>query len=136
MPNHLHLLVFTITTDEVINNLIGDTKRFMAYEIVRRLKKIGRNDLLTLMRETVTLNERAKKKIHNVFRPSADIKEIITEKFIRQKLNYIHKNPVSGKWRLVDHYPDYKHSSARFYDLGKEGIYKVYHYQKIFKYLA
>ena len=103
----------------------------MAYEIVKRLKKIGRNDLLTLMCESVTLNERAKKKIHNVFRPSADIKEIVTENFIRQKLNYIHKNPICRKWKLAKDYFDYIHSSARYYDLGEEGKYKVIHYQEV-----
>ncbi|MBK9226107.1 MAG: hypothetical protein IPL67_03360 [Ignavibacteria bacterium] len=47
----------------------------------------------------------------------------MTEKFIRQKLNYMHKNPVSGKWKLVENYLDYIHSSARFYELGEEGVF-------------
>jgi len=62
-----------------------------------------------------------------------DIKEIVTEKFIRQKLNYMHKNPVSGKWKLVNDYLDYVHSSARFYDLGEKGIYDVIHYEEAMK---
>ncbi|MDQ3022309.1 MAG: hypothetical protein M3R36_17325 [Bacteroidota bacterium] len=101
----------------------------MAYEIVQRLKKAGREDLLKIMHDSVNPSEIRKKKLHNVFEPSSDIKEMLTEKFMRQKLNYMHKNPVSGKWKLVENYSDYKHSSARFYDLGKEGIYKVVHYQ-------
>lgn len=118
MPNHLHSLVFTKSEEMTINFMIGETKRFMSYEIIKRLKKDGRNDLIKIMHDTVDLNELKKKKIHNVFEPSADIKEIVTKKFMRQKLNYIHKNPVSGKWNLVDNYTDYKHSSAAFYDLG------------------
>jgi len=114
MPNHLHSLVFTKNESEEINFHIGETKRFMSYEIVSRLKKLKRTDLLKIMQDTVNPNESKKKKIHNVFQPSSDIKEIITEKFIRQKLNYMHKNPVSGKWKLVDDYIDYIHSSARF----------------------
>jgi hypothetical protein len=85
------------------------------------------------MRDSVNPNEVRKNKIHNVFQPSADIKEILTEKFIRQKLNYMHKNPVTGKWKLVDDYLDYPHSSARFYDLGEKGIYNVIHYQEVMK---
>ncbi|MDQ3021923.1 MAG: hypothetical protein M3R36_15320 [Bacteroidota bacterium] len=85
--------------------------------------------MLEKMRYSVSLNEINKSKIYNVFEPSADIKEILTEKFIRQKLNYMHKNPVSGKWKLVNHYLDYVHSSARFYDLGEKGIYEVIHYE-------
>jgi hypothetical protein len=72
-----------------------------------------------------------KKKKHNVFRPSEDIKEIMTEKFMRQKLNYMHKNPVSGKWKLAENYLYYIHSSARFYELGEEGVFHVYHYSII-----
>jgi len=65
------------------------------------------------MRNSVSLNEINKSKIHNVFEPSADIKEILTEKFIRQKLNYMRKNPVSGKWKLVNHYLDYLPACSR-----------------------
>ena len=131
MPNHLHMLVYMANTEKTINKIIGESKRFMAYEIVNRLKKLRRLDLLNLLGESVTQHERRKKKKHNVFRPSEDIKEIMTEKFIRQKLNYMHKNPVSGKWKLVENYLDYIHSSARFYELGEEGVFHVYHYQEI-----
>lgn len=133
MPNHLHSLVFTKNDEDTINDMIGETKRFMAYEIVKRLKRGGRKDLLKIMHDSVNPNEVKKNKKHNVFQPSEDIKEILTEKFIRQKLNYMHKNPVSGKWKLVDNYLDYIHSSARFYDLGEEGIYKVMHYEEAIK---
>ncbi len=47
---------YTKNTDEFINN-IGETKRFMAYEIVKRLKVFERTDLLNLMNNTVTTNE-------------------------------------------------------------------------------
>ena len=86
----------------------------MAYEIVNRLERLSRFDLLNALGQSVTQHERRKKKKHNVFRPSEDIKEIMTEKFIRQKLNYMHKNPVSGKRKLAENYLDYMHSSARF----------------------
>jgi len=115
MPNHLHLIVYTQNEINTINDIIAETKRFMAYEIVRRLKVAGRNDLLKFLYDTVNPGERLKDKIHNVFQPSADIKRIITEKFIIQKLKYIHRNPVSGKWKLVYNYLDYIHSSARYY---------------------
>jgi hypothetical protein len=86
MPNHLHSLVFTKNEKDEINYIIGETKRFMSYEIVKRLEKAGRTDLLKIMHYSVNPNEVKKNKIHNVFEPSADIKEILTEKFIRQKL--------------------------------------------------
>lgn len=128
MPNHLHTLVYTKNKKDTINQIVSESKRFMAYEIVKRLKKTGRNELLTIMHNSVNPNDVSKGQIHNVFQSSLDIKRIITEKFIRQKLNYMHKNPVSGKWRLVEQYHDYAHSSARFYDMGEHGIYNVVSY--------
>src|SRR6188768_3370968 len=49
MPNHLHLLAFTSNPEKTINTIIGNGKRFMAYEIIERLGKVGRIDLLNLM---------------------------------------------------------------------------------------
>ena len=131
MPNHLHMLIYTQNSERAINNIIGTGKRFMAYEIVRRLENCGRTDLLHIMTDAVTKSERQRNKRHEVFQDSLDCKEIITEKFVRQKLNYIHKNPVSGKWKLADHYLDYEYSSARFYDLGEEAKCRLYNYAEL-----
>ncbi|MGB3018280.1 MAG: hypothetical protein WBC65_10775, partial [Ignavibacteria bacterium] len=69
MPNHLHMLVYMANNEKTINKIIGESKRFMAYEIVNRLKKLRRLDLLNLLGESVIQHERRKKKKHNVFRP-------------------------------------------------------------------
>jgi hypothetical protein len=138
MPNHLHILAYTQNSERSINNIIGTGKRFMAYEIVKRLEELGMEDLLRIMSDAVIPSEKQRNKKHEVFEDSLDYKEIITEKFVRQKLNYIHKNPVSGKWKLVEHYLDYKYSSARFYacpdeggDLGEEAKCRLYNYAKL-----
>jgi hypothetical protein len=55
------------------------------------------------------------KKKHRVFQPSSDIKACYFEKFLIEKLDYIHYNPVRGKWKLVDDFAQYPHSSASFY---------------------
>ncbi|MBK9228989.1 MAG: hypothetical protein IPL67_18495 [Ignavibacteria bacterium] len=54
----------------------------------------------------------------------------MTEKFMRQ-VELHAQDPVSGKWKLAENYLDYIHSSARFYELGEEGVFHVYHYQEI-----
>ncbi len=38
-------------------------------------------------------------------------------------------NPCSGKWRLVGNPCEYKHSSAKFYLTGEQGIYNVLSYK-------
>ncbi len=55
--NHLHLLAFTSNPEKTIDKIIGTGKRFMAYEIVERLKKIARNDLLALISDAVVPSE-------------------------------------------------------------------------------
>ncbi|MDQ3019085.1 MAG: hypothetical protein M3R36_00720 [Bacteroidota bacterium] len=131
MPNHLHLLVYTSTPEKTIDKIIGTGKRFMAYEIVARLKEHNRNELLKLISDAVNESEKQRNKKHEVFEDSFDCKEIITERFIRQKLNYIHKNPVSGKWKLSEDYLDYEYSSARFYDLGEKPKCNLFHYSDV-----
>jgi putative transposase len=44
--------------------------------------------------------------------------EIYNKKIAHQKLNYIHFNPVSGRWQLSKNDLDYYYSSARFYEPG------------------
>jgi putative transposase len=44
--------------------------------------------------------------------------EIYSRKVAKQKLDYIHFNPVSGKWLLAKDDLGYHYSSARFYETG------------------
>jgi len=130
MPNHMHLLLFTMNNSKDINSILGTGKRFMAYEIVKRLNNLKRKDIIEKLQESVNPNDKLKGKLHNVFEPSFDLKEIATEKFIVQKLNYIHANPVRGKWNLADDFRNYEHSSAGFYESSSKNGYKVVHYSE------
>lgn len=62
----------------------------MAYEIVKRLTDLRNLKLLDELSGSINTSEIAKGKKHNVFEPSFDAKIIVSEKFIVQKLNYIH----------------------------------------------
>jgi len=53
------------------------------------------------------------------FEPSFDAKPVYSPGFLHQKLDYIHHNPVKGKWNLCDEYTNYPHSSAAYYIDGK-----------------
>jgi REP element-mobilizing transposase RayT len=118
MPNHLHLLIYFNDPTSNINTVLANGKRFLAYEIVKRLNVLGRVDILTYLSEQVSEEERKRKKKHRVFQPSSDIKPCYTSQFILQKLEYIHKNPVTGKWNLANSFVEYPHSSAAFYELN------------------
>jgi hypothetical protein len=100
MPNHLHLLIFVNETDN-INMLLANGKRFLAYEIVNRLEAQKQHEILKQLELAVTAKEKQRKKKHRVFEVSSDIKPCYTEKFLLQKLNYIHNNPTVVKWKLA-----------------------------------
>lgn len=132
MPNHLHLLVYITESKSSINTILGNGKRFLAYEIVTRLEKVRREDMLQILASHVTDEERKRKKKHRVFEISSDIKPCYTEKFILQKLEYIHANPITGKWQLAKTMDEYPHSSAAFYELNLEHPHiKITHYKDV-----
>ena len=126
MPNHVHsLIAFRNTKGKSINKIIGNGKRFIAYDIIKRLKLLKYKNLLSQLSHAVNKTERTRQKIHQVFEPSFDWKECLSDKFIEQKLNYIHNNPCAGKWNLAIRQEDYIHSSAKFYFTGVQGYYEV-----------
>jgi len=51
-----------------------------------------------------------------VFEDSFDAKECNSNKFVYQELDYMHKNPVSKKWQLVNDFTHYLYSSASYYE--------------------
>jgi REP element-mobilizing transposase RayT len=131
MPNHLHALISFRNSSQSINSIIGNGKRFIAYEIIKRLQQSGERNILNFLSENVERKRRQNRKKHEVWKLSFDWKECISDKFIDQKLEYIHKNPCSGKWSLCSRPEDYIHSSASFYEIGVQGIYEIYNIEKM-----
>jgi len=127
MPNHVHLMLHYTNTKQSLNTIIGNGKRFIGYDIVKKLEERKETTLLNQMKEAVTTKDRQRNKIHEVWKGTFDVKQCRTEKFILQKLNYIHNNPCSGKWGLCEKPYQYPHNSARFYDGDKAG-YRVKDY--------
>jgi len=127
MPNHIHALIGYNKSTISINKLVGNGKRFMAYDIVRRLQQTENNVLLKTLQDGVNPSERKRGKLHEVFKDSFDIKLCRTHKFVKQKLDYMHSNPISKKWSLVTDPTLYEHSSAKFYITGVQSNYTVMH---------
>jgi REP element-mobilizing transposase RayT len=133
MPNHIHALIYFSKTDKSINKIVGDGKRFMPYEIVKRLKEQGREDILLKLQNAVEAKDRQRGKKHEVWEDSFDSKICRTEKFMNQKLAYMHANPCTGKWKLAATPIDYEHSSAMFYISSKHAAYKVANVNEVLK---
>ena len=131
MPNHVHATIAFRKTKKGINTIVGDGKRFIGYEIIKRLKKQGKNDLLLQLESAVNNSDKKKGKLHEVWEDSFDWKECNGEKFIIQKLDYMHNNSCVGKWQLSINAIEYKHSSAKFYICGEQGIYPVLNFREL-----
>ena len=55
----------------------------------------------------------------------------LSEKFTFTKLDYMHRNPVNGKWDLSEDFLAYPYSSARFYELHEaDGQIKLSHFKE------
>jgi hypothetical protein len=92
----------------------------MAYEIISRLKENQNEELLNELSNLVSASDRKRGKLHEVFEPSFDWKECISDEFTETKLNYIHNNPCSGKWNLVKSPIDYVHFRQNIMKLGNK----------------
>ena len=133
MPNHLHMLLYYGGGKQSLNDIIGNGKRFMAYEIINRLGAQNEMALLDSLQSAVKPKDKQKGQKHEVWIDSFDVKECRTEKFILQKLNYMHNNPCVGKWRLADDPIHYPHSSASFYISGRQRAYEVKDYREFMR---
>jgi len=123
MPNHVHLLLYL--TDELVNlnTVISNAKRFMEYSIVQLLTIQNQNVILEKLSSACSEKEIGKGQKHKVFEPSFDAKVVYSIDFLYQKIDYIHHNPVQGKWNLAHEFTDYEHSSAAFYQLERPHLF-------------
>ena len=125
MPNHIHAIIGFRKSNKSINKIIGDGKRFMSYDIVKRLKEQNHTDVLLQLSNYVNKTEADRKKKHKIFEPSFDWKLIYTDKFMLQKLDYIHLNPCRSKLLLANNPIDYVYSSASNYTLESKCKYEI-----------
>ena len=86
MPNHVHCILYFPEIEFNLNRILGNGKRFMAYEIINRLEAANDTKTLKILQDALTERERNKKQLHKVFKDSFDAKAIFSEKFLIQKL--------------------------------------------------
>lgn len=107
MPNHIHF-IWRIAAGIEREDFQRDFLKITAKEIIDILQ---RTDPDLIKKITVNLKDR---KLQVWKRNSMSI-DLFNEKFLLQKLNYIHNNPCQPKWELVTHPNDYLFSSSRYY---------------------
>lgn len=104
----------------LLSDIIRDLKKFTSREIISTIEdypESRREWMLDLFRKACEHLKRDQQ--YKVWQTGYHAESLITAKFIKQKLHYIHDNPV--KARIVENPEDYLFSSARNYaGLGGE----------------
>ena len=68
----MNAILSFIETEQSINIIIGNGKRFMAYDIIKRLKENNECELLNFLSDAVETNRKANNKKHEVWELSFD----------------------------------------------------------------
>ena len=108
MPNHIHL----IWQQNELNRKEtpkGSLLKHTAHLFLKQLKENGSTKLYEV-------NETNKK--HEIWQRNSLGIEIYNRSVAKQKIDYIHFNPIRGKWLLAKDDVGYYYPSARFYENG------------------
>jgi putative transposase len=111
MPNHVHLIV-QFPCDVPPKDWARVFKSSSAQLIVRMYQVEENQAALDTLSSLVT---RPEKQQYKVWEDGYLSKSVFTPEFLRQKLTYIHNNPVQSHWQLAAMPEAYVWSSARFY---------------------
>ena len=120
MPNHLHAIIKP-GAEYTISQVLQSFGSFTAHAILKQAETMGQVSLLAHFAQR---KDKDASKIHQIWQP-LQAKNIWSEDFLRQKLTYIHNNPVAKGWALVEDRADYAYSSACFYDRDETPIVEV-----------
>jgi REP element-mobilizing transposase RayT len=124
MSNHVHMAISG--KDNNLSDILRDFKKYTSKELIKTIgNNVGESRkewMLKIFEEAGTENIRNKN--YQFWQQDNQPKELFSESFTRQKLEYIHNNPVEAG--IVEKAEEYRYSSARDYYYGKPcGLIKV-----------
>lgn len=125
MTSHVHMIVGTHgdNLEDIFRDMKRHTSKQLRQAIVGNPKESRREWMIAYMKAT------GKKNKHNagfqLWRQDNHPIELTNPEMTRQKLEYIHYNPVEAG--LVDYPEEWKYSSARdYYDETRKGLLEIY----------
>jgi len=116
MPSHLHAIIKPEVAS--IDEILQQFGSFTAQEVLNKLRAENQKGLLKLFQQ----KKRDQRHEHSIWR-DIQAKNIYSTDFLRQKMEYIHQNPVAKDWKLVEDRADYLYSSAGYY--GRKPIIEI-----------
>jgi len=122
MSNHIHMLAGA-KEGYLLSDILRDFKKFTNKKIIKTVQEIdeSREDWL-LERFAKAGKKDSKIKYYKFWQDGNEAKEIHSNAFLDQKLNYIHENPVRAE--IVQYPEEYLYSSAKNYT-GEKGLLDV-----------
>ena len=124
MPNHIHL-IWRILEGHTKAAVQRDFLKYTAQQL--RFKLIDSKSPL-LIKFCVDKNDRK----YQIWQRRPLSVGLYSSRLLKQKLEYIHANPVQKRWSLVQEFTDYKYSSASFYESGKTNFEFLKDYRSYF----
>ena len=123
MSNHLHLICYAKEGSIGLSRILADFKKFTANQILDTIQTEheSRKDWFSVVFRYHGRNK-SNNRHHQVWIQDNHPIELVSPKWINQKINYIHNNPVRADWVLKPEY--YLYSSAANY-MGEEGLLNV-----------
>jgi REP element-mobilizing transposase RayT len=116
LENHLHFVAQAPRLDKCVSRF----KSFTAARLIELLKAHGAAPLLARLRFAKRAHKRDRE--YQFWQEDSHAEMIISQAVMREKLEYIHQNPV--KRGYVDLPEHWRYSSARNY-LGKAGLIEI-----------
>ncbi|MFK7775412.1 MAG: transposase [Saprospiraceae bacterium] len=123
MTNHIHLIA-SAEGEQTLSEVLGNFKSFTATSIMKDLPESNesrREWMMYLFGYFAKKNKRRTE--HQFWQTKNHPIDLYSVKAIRQKLNYIHQNPVRAGW--VEYPQHYIYSSASNYLEEGKGILEV-----------
>lgn len=124
MPNHIHI-IWQVQEGNELKNVQRDFMKFTSQQIQKDLRTNHPE-----LHKTFEVN--LKDRRYQLWQRNPLTIDLLSRKVIEQKLDYIHNNPVQGKWMLSKEPSDYPFSSASYYERDEEKFSFLSHYMEYF----
>jgi REP element-mobilizing transposase RayT len=124
MPNHIHLL-WEMCEGNQLEDVQRDFMKYTAQQIKQDLSK-HHPQVLTHFKST------QKDRKYQFWERRPFNKLLYSRTEVEEKLDYIHHNPMQGKWMLANSLEEYRFSSYSFYELDDLNYDFLTHYMDEF----
>jgi REP element-mobilizing transposase RayT len=112
MSNHVHLIAQS--NNGRLSSTIGDIKKFTSKKIIETIQTISESRAVWMLnRFRFNAKQHSGNECFQVWTHENHVVYLYSPKFIREKIDYLHNNPVRAG--MVEKPEDYLHSSARWY---------------------